>query len=67
METYVRIHPEFETDERLKPLFDELEKKAKKQLDLLMAYVHLCNISGSVYKEIPASDLLLKSKSELQR
>src|SRR5207249_4641872 len=63
LETFIRIHPQFEKDEALKPLFDELETKAKKQLDLLMAYIHICHSSGKGYKEIPRSDLLEKSKS----
>lgn len=64
METFVSINPEYEQDDRLRPLFDELEKKAPKQLELLMAYTHLSNLQGTRYKEVLKSDLLAKSKAD---
>ncbi|MEO6168038.1 MAG: primosomal protein N' [Chitinophagales bacterium] len=64
METFIRINPEYEKDDQLRPIFDELEKKAPKQLELLMAYTHLSNLQGLRYKEILKSDLLEKSKAD---
>ncbi|MBX7108511.1 MAG: primosomal protein N' [Chitinophagales bacterium] len=62
--TYIRINPFYEKDDQLRPIFDELEKKAPKQLALLMAYTHLSNLQGTRYKEILKSDLLEKAKSD---
>lgn len=61
MEVFVSMNPEMEQDEKLKKLFDELEKKAKKQLDVMMTYIHLCHRQGQVYKEIPRNELLERS------
>jgi primosomal protein N' (replication factor Y) len=62
-ERVIRLHPEFESDEKLKELFEELEKKATKQLDLLMTYLHLSHQLGAGYREISKNDLLDKAKS----
>ncbi|MGB3074287.1 MAG: primosomal protein N', partial [Chitinophagales bacterium] len=64
METFIRINPVYEKDDQLRPIFDELERKAPKQLALLMAYTHLSNLHGTRYKEILKSDLLEKSKAD---
>jgi primosomal protein N' (replication factor Y) len=64
METFISINPAYEKDDQLRPIFDELEKKAPKQLELLMAYTHLSNLQGTRYKEILKSDLLEKSKAD---
>ncbi|HYV90508.1 MAG TPA: primosomal protein N' [Chitinophagales bacterium] len=69
IETFIRLNPEYSSDEKLRPLFDELEKKAKKQLDVLMSYIHFTskipadNQKGKGYAEIEKSDLLEKSKA----
>ena len=62
IETFIRLNPEFTSDEKLRPLFDELEKNAKKQLEVLMSYIHLCNQKGKGYIDVERSDLLEKSK-----
>ncbi|MFI5134876.1 MAG: primosomal protein N', partial [Chitinophagales bacterium] len=63
IETFVKLNPEFSSEEKLRELFDELEKKAKKQLDLLMAYIHFSHQLGKGYAEIVKSDLLEKSQA----
>lgn len=63
IETFIRLNPEYSRDEKLRVLFDELEKRAKKQLDLLMAYIHFCNSKGGGYLEIAKSELLEKSQA----
>jgi primosomal protein N' (replication factor Y) len=63
IETFIRLNPEFSSDEKLRPLFDELEKKAKKQLDVLMSYIHFCNQQGKGYTDIEKGALLEKSKA----
>ncbi|RAI99395.1 replication restart DNA helicase PriA [Chitinophaga skermanii] len=55
-ENYVQLQPEFESEERLAPLFDELSR-APKQLELLLAYLHLVKTQGAVIQ----SELLKKS------
>lgn len=63
IEIFIRISAEYEHDDKLRPLFDELEKKAPKQLELLMTYTHLSHLKGSGYREILKNDLLEKAKS----
>ncbi|MCY7409812.1 MAG: DEAD/DEAH box helicase, partial [Chitinophagales bacterium] len=70
IETFIKLNPEFSSDNKLRVLFDELEKKAKKQLNVLMSYLHFNN-QKTDYKnsqrnkffEIEKSELLEKSKS----
>lgn len=64
METFIRINPFYEKDNQLRPIFDDLEKRAPKQLALLMAYTHLSNLQGTRYQEILKSELLEKAKSD---
>jgi len=45
-EMLVRLHPDFSSDEQLRALFEELEKRAFKQLEVLMAYLHLSQKEG---------------------
>ncbi len=47
MENYVSLRPGLETDEALAPLFDELSR-APKQMELLLAYLHLVKTQGAV-------------------
>lgn len=42
---FVHLHPDLHTDNALQDVFDQLEKRAPKQLELVMAFFHL---SGSV-------------------
>lgn len=41
IESFLRLTKEADSEESLKKLFDKLEKKASKQLDVLMAYIKL--------------------------
>ena len=45
MVDFVTLHPEYHSDDSLQSVFDQLEKRAPKQLEMLMAFFHL---SGSV-------------------
>lgn len=62
-ETYVRIADEFAAEEKLKEVFAQLEKKAFKQLQLLMAYLHLSEHHTKSPKAVRKSDLLKVSGS----
>lgn len=64
LETFIRLNPVFEKDDQLRPVFDELEKRAPRQLELLMAYTHLSNLEGMRYKEILKGDLLEKAHAD---
>ncbi|WP_295122396.1 primosomal protein N' [uncultured Chitinophaga sp.] len=55
-ENYVQMNPSYATDEQLGPLFDELSR-APKQMELLLAYLHLSKTQGDVLQ----SELLKKS------
>ncbi|MEO5673276.1 MAG: primosomal protein N' [Chitinophagales bacterium] len=68
--TFIRLNPEFSSDGKLRELFDQLEKKAKKQLDVLMSYLHFTHQVShprgeyeKVHREVEKSDLLEKSKA----
>lgn len=63
IETFVKLNPEFYSEQNLRELFDELERKAKKQLDLLMSYIHFSHQKGKDFAEVVKSDLLEKSQS----
>ena len=61
IETYIKLNPEFAGEENLRVLFDELERKAKKQLDVLMSYIHLKSREADRYSWIEKGALLEKS------
>lgn len=55
-ENYILLNPAYEGDEALAPLFDELAR-APKQMELLLAYLHLLKTQGQVLQ----AELLKKS------
>ncbi|MGX5817558.1 replication restart helicase PriA [Chitinophaga lutea] len=55
-EKFILLHPDYEREEALAPLFDELAR-APKQMELLLAYLHLIRTQG----EVAQSELLKKS------
>lgn len=55
-ENYVQLHARYEAEEALSDLFNELGR-APKQMELLLAYLHLVKTQGSVLQ----SELLKKS------
>lgn len=58
--TFVRLNPEYEDEQALHKLFDELEK-APKQLALLMAFIHLIRSEKKNPERISKSELLKKA------
>ncbi|HET6992322.1 MAG TPA: primosomal protein N', partial [Bacteroidia bacterium] len=60
-ETYVRLSDEYSDEEKLKEAFAQLEKRAFKQLQLLMAFVHLSERYSKNPKPVRKSDLLKSS------
>lgn len=60
-ETYIRLNPALENEDKLRKAFDELAR-AKKQLDLLMAYIDSSKfLQPAKRKEITKKELLEKS------
>ncbi len=58
-EVFVRLSSQYnENDAKLKELFDRLETKARKQLDLLMAYIHLSHYGSANPLEVSRTALL---------
>jgi primosomal protein N' (replication factor Y) len=57
-EIFVRLGEGFEDEEKLHSLFDRLEKKAPRQLEILMAYLKLSGFYGDRVAEVKKKDLL---------
>jgi primosomal protein N' (replication factor Y) len=61
-EVFVRLMPEFADDEdALKVLFDQLEKRAKKQLEILMTFIRLSKFGFGQLQEVKRQELLKQS------
>lgn len=58
VESYIRFTEESDKEENLKIIFDSLEKKAFKQLELVMTFVKLSNRYTDRIVEVKKSDLL---------
>lgn len=58
IETYVQLVEDYQTEEALRALFDILEKRAYKQLEVLMAYLNLGSQSQEQYPEIKKAILV---------
>lgn len=55
---YITINPDVQNDKQLNVLFDELEKRAKKQLQALMTFIAKYSITGEAEKtELAKHDL----------
>ena len=57
-ETRVRLSANYESDEQIRVLFDELEKRAFKQLEVVMAYLHLLQKHGGKTKDVAKKQLM---------
>ena len=61
-ETRVRLTEAARNERRLHFFFDELQRRAPKQLDLLMKYIELSGcLGGRAVKEVPKAELLKRS------
>jgi primosomal protein N' (replication factor Y) len=62
-EEFVRLLPQYSDDEEaLKLLFDQLEKRAKKQLEMVMTFVRLSGYGFGDLKEVKRMELFKQSK-----
>jgi len=57
-ETYIRLSEDFKIEENLKALFDKLEKKAPKQLEVLMAYISINPNFSTDCKDVKRNTIL---------
>ncbi len=66
MQDFVRMNPELRDELKLKGVLDVLEKKAGKQLDVLMAYLHLSGFAekSKTIDWIKKSELLTHAKAD---
>jgi primosomal protein N' (replication factor Y) len=60
-ETIVTLAPGLNDEEKLHLLFDQLEKRAKKQLEMLMTFIQLSQYGSGSQQEVKKADLLRKS------
>jgi len=65
MEKFVRLSEAFDDEEKLKEAFDEAEKRAPRQMEVLMAYIRLSRRYVSELREVPAREItaLIKNAS----
>ena len=62
-ETRVRLTKAASNGHRLHFFFDELQRRAPKQLDLLMKYIELSGCLGKVQKEVAKKELLQRASA----
>jgi primosomal protein N' (replication factor Y) len=62
-ETYIRLSEEYGNEEKLRDLFDQLENKARKQLELLMAFLVLSRQDPANKGEVTRTGLLKNVKA----
>lgn len=63
-ETFIRLSKDFQSDEKLQLLFSDLEKKAFRQVEILMAFISLSGFNQNVKNNtIKKSQLLTKVKN----
>ena len=58
IESFVKLTENNDNENSLKTIFDSLEKKASKQLDVLMAYIKLSDRYSKNIKDVKKKDLL---------
>lgn len=57
-ETRVQLVEEYRNEEALRELFSQLEKRAFKQLEVVMAFLHLSQKRGGNHVDLPKKELL---------
>ena len=63
METRVRLTPDATNEHRLHIFFDELQRRAPKQLDLLMKYLEISGTLGGNERPVAKRDLLQRANA----
>ncbi len=57
LETVIQLNSEYEDEKKLEALINTLEKKAFKQLELLLQYLKICNYAKNNFPEIKKNTL----------
>jgi primosomal protein N' (replication factor Y) len=63
-ETYIRLSEKYTDEETLKAVFDKLEKRAFKQLEALMAFLHLSGKYSGTEQPVKRAALVAACKGE---
>jgi len=63
MEKFVRLAGEYQSEPKLKEAFDEAEKRAPKQLEVLMAFIRQSQRYVSNEREVPAREIAAMVKN----
>lgn len=63
VETFVRLAPEYRDEEKLRHIFEELEKKAYKQLEILMTFLSLVKDIQGEKAQLKRAELLKAAKA----
>ena len=67
IETFVRLTKEYEDENKLRQAFEDLEKKAFKQLQLLLSYVNKSRNKSDEITEIRRSELIQSVNATYQQ
>jgi len=62
-ETYIYLSDEYKDEAKLKAVFDDLEKRAFKQLELLLSFIHITKFPSEAEKKISRPELLSKANA----
>jgi len=57
IETFIRITEAFKDESRLKEIYDQLEKKAYKQLEVLVKFIQISGFGSKHQKEVKISEI----------
>jgi primosomal protein N' (replication factor Y) (superfamily II helicase) len=58
IESFVKLNPFYQQNENLKECFEQLEKKAPKQLDVLMSYINISKALSAKPQEVKRTELI---------
>ncbi len=61
-ETYLKLSDEYQDEEKMQELFTQLEKRAFKQLEVLIAFISLSNFGIGKTKDVRQADLTKNQK-----
>ncbi|MEA3478076.1 MAG: primosomal protein N' [Bacteroidota bacterium] len=67
IESFVRLAREYEDESKLQEAFDQLDKRAFKQLQILLSYINLSRNSSSADKEVRRSTLVKSVQASYQQ
>ena len=63
LEKFIRLSPQYDSEQKLKEAFDEAEKRAPKQLEVLMSFIKQSRRYISEPREVPAKEISASVKN----